>query len=178
MFPILLFSSISLHWSLKKAFLSLLAIHFLSDQQWLLPDVKHTSVTVSLAATRTIYQCSVLTLEHLAGLPFFSSTNNCLSWNSLWQICEQKWTVRLSSGSFLSPLSFIHPVPWPPWLTASISSGPGVKTTGVKQTGSPSENYSGYLLVHWDVRVKKPNMAAFVDRLEELQRSEVCFQIN
>ena len=33
-FPILLFSSISLHWSLRKAFLTLLAIHWNSAFKW------------------------------------------------------------------------------------------------------------------------------------------------
>ena len=50
----ILFSSISLHWSLKKAFLSILAVHFLRDQWWLLPDVKHT-VSLSVLQPRGLF---------------------------------------------------------------------------------------------------------------------------
>ena len=67
-FPILLFSSISLHWSLRKAFLSLLAILWNSAFKW-----EHLSFSPLLFASllfTAIYKASPD--SHFAFLHFFS----------------------------------------------------------------------------------------------------------
>ena len=67
-FPILLFSSISLHWSLRKAFLSLLAILWNSAFQWLYISFSPFLFT-SLLFTAI---CQASPDSHFAFLRFFS----------------------------------------------------------------------------------------------------------
>ena len=67
-FPILLFSSISLHWSLRKAFLSLLAVLWNSLFKWLylsLPPLVFTSLLFTAI-------CKASPDSHFAFLHFFS----------------------------------------------------------------------------------------------------------
>ena len=63
--PILLFSSISLHLSLRKAFLSLLAILWNSTFKWL-----YLSFLLCLSLLFTAI-CKALSDNHFAFLPFF-----------------------------------------------------------------------------------------------------------
>ena len=67
-FPILLFSSISLHWSLRKAFLSLLIILWNSAFKW-----EYLSFSPLLFASFTFSAiCKALSGNHFAFLHFFS----------------------------------------------------------------------------------------------------------
>ena len=67
-FPILLFSSISLHWSLRKAFLSLLAILWNSAFKWIYLSFSPLLFT-SLLFTAI---CKASSDSHFAFLHFFS----------------------------------------------------------------------------------------------------------
>ena len=67
-FPILFFSSISLHWSLKKAFLSLLAILWNSVFKWVYLSFSPLLFT----SLRFIAICKVSSDSHFAFLHFFS----------------------------------------------------------------------------------------------------------
>ena len=66
-FPILLFSSISLHWSLRKAFLSLLAILWNSAFKWEYLSISPLPLAALLFSA--IYKASLD--KHLAFLHFF-----------------------------------------------------------------------------------------------------------
>ena len=66
-FPILLFSSISLHWSLMKAFLSLLAILWNSAFKW----VYHSFSPLLFASLLFIAICKSSSDNHFAFLHFF-----------------------------------------------------------------------------------------------------------
>ena len=66
-FPILLFSSISLHWSLRKAFLSLFAILWNSAFKW----VYLSFSPLPLASLLFSAICKPSSGNHLAFLPFF-----------------------------------------------------------------------------------------------------------
>ena len=66
-FPILLFSSISLHWSLRKAFLSLLAILWNSAFKW----VYLSFSPLSFAYLLFITICKVSSDNHFSFLHFF-----------------------------------------------------------------------------------------------------------
>ena len=67
-FPILLFSSISLHWSLRKAFLSLLAILWNSAFKWVFLSFSH----LLFASLLFIAICKVSSDNHFSFLHFFS----------------------------------------------------------------------------------------------------------
>ena len=67
-FPILLFSSISLHWSLRKAFLSLLVILWNSAFRW----VYLSFSPLSLASLHFSAICKASSDSHFAFLHFFS----------------------------------------------------------------------------------------------------------
>ena len=66
-FPILLFSSISLHWSLRKAFLSLLAILWNSTFEWLYVSFS----PLPLASLHFTAICKASSDNHFAFLHFF-----------------------------------------------------------------------------------------------------------
>ena len=67
-FPLLLFSSISLHWSLRKAFLSLLGILWNSAFRWVYPSF---SPFLSFASLLFSAICKPSWDSHLAVLHFF-----------------------------------------------------------------------------------------------------------
>ena len=67
-FPILLFSSISLHWSLRKAFLSLLAILWNSAFRW----EYLSSSPLLFASVHFTAVCNASSDNHFAFLHFFS----------------------------------------------------------------------------------------------------------
>ena len=97
-FPILLFSSISLHWSLRKAFLSLLAIHCNSAFKWVylfFSPLPFTSLLFSAI-------CKASTDSHFAFFAFIF----------LWMVlattfCTTSWISIYSSSGTLSDL-----IPW------------------------------------------------------------------
>ena len=66
-FPILSFSSISLHWSLRKAFLSLLAILWNSAFKWVYLSFSHLPFTSLLFSAL----CKASSVNHFAFLHFF-----------------------------------------------------------------------------------------------------------
>ena len=65
-FPVLLFSSVSLHWSLKKAFLSVLAILWNSAFKWV-----YLSFSPLLFASLFTVICKASSDSHFAFLHFF-----------------------------------------------------------------------------------------------------------
>ena len=98
-FPILLFFSISLHWSLRKAFLSLLAIHWNSAFKWVylffspLPLASHLFSAI----------CKASSVNHFAFLHFFF-----LGMVFIPAYYTMSWTsIHSSSGICLSDL-----IPW------------------------------------------------------------------
>ena len=84
-FPILLFSSISLHWSLKKAFLCLLAILWNSEFRWVYLSLSHLFFA-SLLLTAI---CKSSPDSHFTFLHFFSMgmdlipVSYTMSWTSV-----------------------------------------------------------------------------------------------
>ena len=87
-FPILLFSSISLHWSLRKSFLSLLAILWNSEFKW-----EYLSFSPLLFASllfTAVYKAS--SDSYFAFLHFFS----------------MGWSWSLSPVQCHEPLSIVH----------------------------------------------------------------------
>ena len=97
-FPILLFSFISLHWSLMKAFLSLLAILWNSAFKWVYLSFSPLPLT-SLLFT-AIYKAS--SDNHFALLHFFF-----LGMVLIPASCTMSWTSVQSSSGTLS-----HLIPW------------------------------------------------------------------
>ena len=93
-FPILLFPSISLHWSLRKAFLSLLAILWNSAFKWeYLPFSPLLFTSLLFTAI-----CKASSDSHFAFLHFFS-----LGMVLIPVCCTMSWTsIHSSSGSLLS----------------------------------------------------------------------------
>ena len=89
-FPILLFSSISLHWSLRKAFLSLLAILWNSAFKWLYLSFSSLPFT-SLLSTAT---CKAFSDNHFGFLPLFS-----LGMVLIPACCTMSQTIHSSSGT-------------------------------------------------------------------------------
>ena len=79
-FPILLFSSISLHWSLRKAFLSLLASLWNSAFKWVYLSFSPLPVTSFLFTAI----CKTSSDNHFAFLHFFSL------WMVLITVCKSK----------------------------------------------------------------------------------------
>ena len=95
-FPILLFSSISLHWSRRKACLSLLAILWNSAFKWIyLPSFPLPLTSLLLSAI-----CKASSDDHFAFLHFFWMVLIAAS-------CTMSWTSLHSSSSTLSDL-----IPW------------------------------------------------------------------
>ena len=86
-FPILLFSFISLHWSLKKAFLSLLAILWNSAFKWVYPSFS----LLLLASLLFTAICKASPDSHFAFLHLFSlgmvliPVSCTMSWTSVHQ---------------------------------------------------------------------------------------------
>ena len=97
-FPILLFSSISLHWSLRKAFLSLLVIlcNFVTSFRWI-----YISFSPLLFASLLFSViCKALSDSHFAFLHFFF-----LGMVLIPVSCTMSWTsVYSSSGTVLFSL--------------------------------------------------------------------------
>ena len=97
-FPILLFSSISLHWSLRKAFLSLLAILWNSAFQWLY--LSFSPLLFSSLLFTAI--CKACPNSHFAFLHFFF-----LGMILIPASYTMSWTSVHSSSGTLSDL-----IPW------------------------------------------------------------------
>ena len=94
-FPILLFSSISLLWSLRKAFLSLLAILGNSVFQW----VYHSFSPLLFAPLLFTAICKISSDNHFTFLSFFF-----LGMVLIPVSCTMSWTSVHSSSGFLSDL--------------------------------------------------------------------------
>ena len=97
-FPILLFSSISLHWSLRKAFLSLLGIIWNSAFKW----VYLYFFPLPFASLLFTAICKVSSDNHFAFLHFFF-----LGMVLITASCTMSWTSVHSSSGILSVL-----IPW------------------------------------------------------------------
>ena len=95
-FPILLFSSISLHWSLRKAFLSLLALLWNSAFKW----VYLSFSPLSLASFLFSAICKASSDNHFAFLHFF-----LLGMVLIPVSCTMSWT----SGHSSQTLSVLNP---------------------------------------------------------------------
>ena len=80
-FPILLFSSISLHWSLRKASLSLLAILWNSAFKWVYLSFSPLPFAFLLFSAI----CKAASYNHFAFLNFFSwdGLDHCLLYNAM-----------------------------------------------------------------------------------------------
>ena len=89
-FPSLLFSSISLHWSLRKAFLSLLAILWNSAFKW--GYLSFSPLPLTFLLFTAIYKAS--SDNHLAFLHFFFLGMVLISAS-----CTMSWTSVHSSGT-------------------------------------------------------------------------------
>ena len=96
-FPIILFSSISLHWSLKKAFLSLCAVLWNSAFNWV-----YLSFSPLPFASLFSVICKTSSDNHFAFLHFF-----ILRMVLITASCTMSWTSVHSSSSTLS-----HLIPW------------------------------------------------------------------
>ena len=97
-FPILFFSSISLHWSLRKAFLSLLAILWNSPFKW----VYLSFSPLPFASILFLAICKVFSDNHFPFLHFFF-----LGMVLFTASCTMSWTSVHSSSGTLSDL-----IPW------------------------------------------------------------------
>ena len=97
-FPILLFSSISLHWSLRKAFLFLLAIPWSSAFRWIYLPFSPLPFSSLLFTTL----CKASSDNYFAFLHFF-----LLGMVWLPATCTMSWTSIHSSSGTLSDL-----IPW------------------------------------------------------------------
>ena len=104
-FPILLFSSISLHWSLRKAFLSLLAVLWNAAFKW----VYFTFSLLSLASLLFSAICKAYSDNCFAFLHFFF-----LGMVLITASCTISWTSIHSSSRTLSDL-----IPWL-FLTSTV----------------------------------------------------------
>ena len=98
-FPILLFSSISLPWSLRKAFLSLLAILWHSSFKWIY--LSFSSLPFISLLFRVI--CETSSDSHFAFLHFFS-------WGWSWSLHSVQCHEPLSI--VLQALCLSDPIPW------------------------------------------------------------------
>ena len=87
-FPTLLFSSISLHWSLRKAFLSLLAILWNSAFKW----VYLSFSPLLLASLLFTAICKDSSDSHFASFHFFSLGMILFPWTWLSDWTELNWT--------------------------------------------------------------------------------------
>ena len=96
-FPILLFSSISLHWLLRKAFLSLLAILWNSAFKWVYLSFSLFPFTSLFSAV-----CKASSDNHFAFWHFFF-----LGMVLITASCTMSWTSVHSSSGSLSDL-----IPW------------------------------------------------------------------
>jgi len=96
-FPILLFSSVALHWSLRKAFLSLLAILWNAAFNWIYLSFSPLPLTSFLFSAI----CKASSDKHFAFLHFF------LGMVLITASCTMSWTSVHSSSGTLSDL-----IPW------------------------------------------------------------------
>ena len=92
-FPILLFSSVSLHWSLRKAFLSLLAILWNSAFRWVYLSFSPLPFTYLLFSAI----CKASSDNHFAFLHFFF-----LGMVLITAFCTMSWTSAHSSSGTVS----------------------------------------------------------------------------
>ena len=106
-FPILLFSSISLHWSLRKAFLSALAILWNSAFKWVYLSFSPLHFT-SLLFTAI---CKASSDRHFAFLLLGDCLDHCLSYT-------MSWTSVHSSSGMLS----IRSNPLNLFVTSTVST--------------------------------------------------------
>ena len=95
-FPIVLFSSISLHWSPRKAFLSLLATFCNSAFKW----VYLSFSPLLLASLLFLSYCKASSDSHFVFLPFFFFLGDGLDLCLL----QMSWTSIHSSSGTLSDL--------------------------------------------------------------------------
>ena len=102
-FPIVLFSSVSLHWSPRKAFLSLLAILWNSAFRWVYLSFSPLPF-VSLFFSAI---CKASSDNHVAFVHFFF-----LGMVSITAYCTISWTSVYSSSGTLSDLT--------PWIYLSL----------------------------------------------------------
>ena len=102
-FPILIFSSISLHWSLRKAFLSLLAILQISAFKWAYLSFSPLPFTSLLFSAI----CKASSDNHFVSWHFFYLGMVLISAS-----CTMSWTSIHSSSGTLSDLS--------PWIYLSL----------------------------------------------------------
>ena len=111
MFPILLFSSISLHWSLRKAFLSFLAILWNSAFKWVYCSFSPLPFTSLLFSA----VCKASSDNHFAFLHFFF-----LRMVLITDSCAMSWISTHSSSGTLS-----DQIPWIylSLLTTTVVSG-------------------------------------------------------
>ena len=100
-FPILLFSSISLHWSLREAFLSLLAILWNSVFRWIYLSFSPLPVTSLLFSAI----CKASSDNHFAFLHFF------LSWGWSWPLppvqCHEPPSIVLQARCLSDLISWV-----------------------------------------------------------------------
>ena len=94
-FPILLFSSISLHWSLRKAFISLLAILWNSAFKWVY-------LSFSLLPFASLLFSATWEKDHFSGpqttiLPFCISFSRGWSWSLLPEQCHKPLCIVLQA---------------------------------------------------------------------------------
>ena len=104
-FPILLFSSISLHWSLRKAFLSLLDILWNSTFKWVYLSFSPLPLTSVLFSAI----CEASSDNYFAFLHFFF-----LRMVFITASCTMSWTSVHSSSGTLS----IRFIPWDLFVTS------------------------------------------------------------
>ena len=123
-FPILLFSSISLHWSLRKAFLSLLAILWNSAFKWVyLPFSPFLFASLLFSAI-----CKASSDNHFAFLHF-----SFLGMVLITTSCIMSWTSVHSSSGTLSRSSSLKQV-----FVISVSVGQQFRTGLLGVSGSVS----------------------------------------
>ena len=101
-YSILLFSSISLHWSWRKAFLSLLVIRWNSAFKWVYLSLSPLSLTSLFTAI-----CKDSSGKHFAFSYFFS-----LGWRLILPHCDQKRCLKWFQFFFNLPRLELWPSMW------------------------------------------------------------------
>ena len=103
-FPILLFSSISLHWSLRKAFLSLLAVLWNSAFRWVYLSLSPMPfASLPFSAMCKASSNNHFAISHLLFLEMVVITASCtMSWTSI-HSSSSNLSVRSNPLSLLVP---------------------------------------------------------------------------
>ena len=145
-FPILVFSSVSLHWSLRKAFLSLLAVLWNSAFKWVylsfsplpLASLLFSAIckASSAAAAKSLQLCPTL-WDPIDGSPPGSSVPGILQARTLEWVAISfnawKWKVKVKSLSHVRLLA----TPW----TAAYQAPPAVGFSRQEyRSGVPLQN--------------------------------------